>query len=764
MTASRLAGIRTGLRRTTLKYGARWLIGILLTVLACAQAKEFLPTTLIDKIDLFIYDTRMRVMPAEPDTRIVIVDIDEKSIAEIGRWPWNRDVMAQLVDKLTGKYEAAAVGFDIVFSEADTTSGFNLLESLSKRELKDLPKFGERIRQLKPELDFDGHFAKTMQARPVVLGYALSNERNAFSKGLLPDPAFTKQDLHGYALDAYSYKAYIGNLPELQRAAAGGGYFSPILDSDGVIRRVTLLSQVGDGYYESLSLATARVALGVGAVEPVFPESLLSEQDAREYGALEALILRSKPQRTVIPIERDLTALIKYRGSGGPGAGIFRYVSATDVINGRLPEQAFAQRIFLVGTTVAGLKDLRVAPVSNNYPGVEMHANVIASILDADFIQKPDFSIGIDMLQILLIGALLIFALPVMRPAYSILLTFVVVSAAAALNFWAYWSWGYVLPIATVLLLVMALFIVNIALGYLFEYRKINAMTSLFGEYVAPELVAQMAENPESYNMEGESRELTVLFVDVRGFTTISESLKPNELREFINLYLTAMSEDIRGNRGTLDKYIGDAVMAFWGAPVALPNHAELAVATALKMLVTAKRLDQEFQARNWPPLKIGIGLNTGEMRVGDMGSKIRRAYTVMGDAVNLGSRLEGITKEYGVGLVVGDVTRNAAPQFAYRELDRVRVKGKHEPVPIFHPIALDAELDPVLRAAFAKWHEALAFVRTQQWDAAENILRQLLEEYPDDGLYKLYVKRIAHYRENPPGPDWDGVTTFQTK
>jgi adenylate cyclase len=764
VTASRLAGIGSGLKRSAKKYGARWLIGFALLLVAYAQALEYLPTALIDKIDLFIYDKRMSVTPARPDTRIVIVDIDEKSIAEIGRWPWNRDVWAKLIDKLTGKYDAAAVGLDVSFPEEDTTSGYKLLETLSRRELKDLPAFAERVKQLKPELDYDAHFAKILQARPVVLGYALYNESNVTSKGLLPDPAFTVKDLKGYQLESTSYKAYIGNLPDLQQAAAAAGHFNPDQDTDGVIRKVALLTRIGDGYYESLALATARVALGVGSAEPVFPKSIVSEQAAREYGALEALMLRTKPDRTYIPVQRDLTALIKYRGRGGPDGGVFRYVSATDVLHGRLPEKDYAQRIFLVGTTVAGLKDLRVAPVSTNYPGVEMHANVIASILDGDFIQKPDFSIGIDLIQIFLVGGLLIFALPVLRPAYSILLTVVAIAAVSAANFYAYWTWGYLLPIATVLLLISTLFVLNIAWGYLFEHRKSQAIVNLFGEYVAPELVAQMAEDPERYNMEGESRELTVLFVDVRGFTTISESLKPNELREFINIYLTAMSEDIRGNRGTLDKYIGDAVMAFWGAPVALPNHAELAVGTALKMLKTAEKLNQDFQARQWPPLKIGIGLNTGEMRVGDMGSKIRRAYTVMGDAVNLGSRLEGITKEYGVGLVVGEHTRLAAPQFAYRELDRVRVKGKNEPVPIFQPVALDSELDPALREAFAQWHDALALVRAQQWDAAEQILRKLLETYPNDGTYNLYMERIEWYRENPPGADWDGVTTFKTK
>jgi adenylate cyclase len=755
--------VKAGLQRVAARYGARWMLGVALLLVAFTQIGAQ-HVALIDKIDLYIYDKRMSLMQAQPDSRIVIVDIDEKSITEIGRWPWNRDVMAKLVQKLTEKYDAAAVGFDIVFAERDTSSGYPFLESLSKKELKDFPNFSERIIKLKDDLDYDAHFAKALPGRPVVLGYTFSSESGTTSKGLLPEPAFTKDNLKGHDLDAVSERAYIGNLPEMQSAAATGGHFNPVLDTDGVIRRVRLLSEFGGGYYESLALATARIALEAGPVQPKLAKSIISEQDAREYGALEALVLKSRSGKIEIPVERGLTALIKYRGSGGPTAGTYRYVSATDVIHGRLPEQDFSQRIFLIGTTVAGLKDLRVAPVNNSYPGVEMHANVISSILDNDFIQRPDFSSGIDLLQIVLVGGLLIVALPVLRPAYSILLAIVAMTALGAFNFWGYWSQGLVLPVATALLLVSALFIVNIAWGYLFEHRKSRAIVNLFGEYVAPELVAQMAENPESYNMEGESRELTVLFVDVRGFTTISESLKPNELREFINIYLTAMSEDIRGNRGTLDKYIGDAVMAFWGAPVALPNHAELAVGTALKMLATAKRLDKEFQARGWPPLKIGIGLNTGEMRVGDMGSKIRRAYTVMGDAVNLGSRLEGITKEYGVGLVVGDVTMHAAPQFAYRELDRVRVKGKNEPVPIFHPVALDAELDPVLRAAFAKWHEALELVRTQQWDAAENILRELLEAYPDDGLYKLYMKRIAWYRDNPPGPDWDGVTTFQTK
>lgn len=255
------------------------------------------------------------------------------------------------------------------------------------------------------------------------------------------------------------------------------------------------------------------------------------------------------------------------------------------------------------------------------------------------------------------------------------------------------------------------------------------------------------------------------MFADVRDFTTISESLEPNELREFINIYLTAMSENIRdSHQGTLDKYIGDCVMAFWGAPVSFPDHATRAVASALLMQQTAAKLNLDFLARGWPPLKIGIGLNTGPVRVGDMGSKIRRAYTVMGDAVNLSSRLEGITKAYGVGIVVGEATKAAAPTYAYRELDRVRVKGKNEPVAIFEPIGLASTLTANQRAMLTQWHNALALFRSQNWDEAEKIILELQSLNPQDLLYMLYLDNITEFRKQDPGTDWDGVTTYKTK
>jgi adenylate cyclase len=750
------------MRRLLFRHGLRWALGLLIVLLAAAQTLGFMPGTLTDRIDLFFYDLRMRVEAPAPDPRIVIVDIDEKSLAEVGRWPWSRNLVAGLVDRLAGDYQARAIGFDVLFTEADTSSGYGTLEALADRELRHIGAFSEQLRLLRPALDYDAQLAKAIAGRPVVLSYYLSNRA---AKGLPPAAAFTNAELKGHALDALSWKAVEAALPALQEAAAGAGYMNTELDPDGLLRSMPLMARVGSSYYESLALATARIALGAPPPRPVFLRDDIRSDDAqRTYGVLESLRLDTRPRPVRIPVEPGIKTLIRFRGKGGPDGGAFRYVSAADVLKGRVPKEALAQRIVLVGTTAAGLSDLRATPVNNEYPGVEAHANVIASILDGEFTQRPDFAPGADLLAVLLVGLLLVFALSVLGPVLSILLSLAAALAVAGFNTWMYHYLNMVLPVATVLLMILGLFMLNIAWGYLFEYRRARAMMSLFGEYVAPELVAEMAANPRNYSMEGESRKLTVLFADVRGFTTIAESLDPNTLREYINCYLTAMSEDIRGNRGTLDKYIGDAVMAFWGAPVALPDHAARAVATALKMQATAARLNQDFRARDWPELRIGIGLNTGEMRVGDMGSKIRRAYTVMGDAVNLSSRLEGVTKIYGVGIAVGDATRLAAPAFAYRELDRVRVKGKNEAVPIFEPVGLAMEIDGDLHDTLDAWHAALAVFRAQNWDAAERLILDLRQRSPEVSLYGLYLERIAHFRVHPPGPAWDGVTIFAAK
>ncbi len=755
--------MRQALRNAFRQFGVRWALGLALTCIALLYAMGLWSSHTIERQDTIIADTRMRLETPVLDPRVVIVDIDAKSLNEVGRFPWSRNVMAQLVDRLVGHYHAAAVGFDVSFPEPDTSSGYAVLEQLAQRELKGVPGLPRELDALKPALDYDGLFAAAMRGRPVVLGYNVSHD---LAKGALPPAAFTVQDLNGRVLDAFPADGYEGNLARLQEAAAGAGIFTVSPDADGVVRSAPLLQRIKDGYYPSLSVATVAAYLHAVAIKPYYDDTVDTMSEAqRSTSSADYISLYANGRQYPIAAGDMLNTVVQFRGPGGPKGGAFRYVSAADVLKGRVPAAVLDKAIVLVGTTAPGLLDLRATPVNASYPGVEVHANVIKSILDQRFKSRPDFAFAIELLQALAVGLVLSFVLPALSPLASVLLSGLAVVAVAGFNYAMYTRLDWVIDMFVCLLLIATLFVLNLGWGYFFEFRKGRALVSRFGEYVAPELVAKMAENPEAYNMDGESRELSVMFVDVRGFTTISEGLSPKALREYINLYLTAMSEDIRSShQGTLDKYIGDAVMAFWGAPVAFPDHASRAVATSLLMQASCARLNEDFLKRGWPELKIGIGVNTGPMHVGDMGSKIRRAYTVMGDAVNLGSRLEGITKVYGVGIAVGEATRLAAPEFAYRELDLVRVKGKNAPVAIFEPLGRTADLPAAVLDELRAWDEALALVRAQRWDEAESRLRILRAAQPARGLYALYLERIALWRARPPGEGWDGVTTFDTK
>jgi adenylate cyclase len=751
------------IRQLLSRYGGRWALGLLLTLGALAYVFGLWSSHAIARQDTIVADLRMRLEPVELDPAIVIVDIDTRSLNEVGRFPWSRNVVARLVEQLTRHYEAGAVGFDVSFPEPDTSSGYAVLERLARQELKDVPGLRRELGRLEESLDYDGLLAAALRGQPVVLGFNASHDQ---AKGALPAPAFTVEDLNGRELTAYAMPGFEANIARLQEAAAGAGIFTTMPGADGLVRSSPLVWRIRDGFYPSLSVATIAAYVGASAIKPRFdkPVDELSELE-RRAGAADWLDIYFPGNRVAIPVGEALGATVQFRGSGGPAGGAFRYVSAADVLSGKAPKAVLEGAIVLVGTTAPGLQDLRATPVSAVFPGVEVHANLIKSMLDGRFKLRPWWAQAVEGIQVLVVGLVLSLALAVLPPAGAVLAALLAFAACAGFNWYAYAELDATLDLFICLLLVGALFVLNLGWGYFFEFRKGRALVSRFGEYVAPELVAKMAEDPAAYTMDGENRELSVMFVDVRGFTTISEGLNPKELREYINLYLTAMSEDIRSShQGTLDKYIGDAVMAFWGAPVAFADHASRAVATALLMQASAARLNQAFLARGWPELKIGIGVNSGPMHVGDMGSAIRRAYTVMGDAVNLAARLEGITKVYGVGIAVGEATRLAAPEFAYRELDRVRVKGKNEPVAIFEPLGRAEALDPALHAELAAWEAALALLRSRRWEAAQAAVAALHAAHPEVALYPLYLARIAHYRADPPGEDWDGVTSFDTK
>ena len=354
--------------------------------------------------------------------------------------------------------------------------------------------------------------------------------------------------------------------------------------------------------------------------------------------------------------------------------------------------------------------------------------------------------------------------LPLLNPLKATVVTAVVLAAVVVTNV-AVWEYGnLVLPLASGVLMMGLLFALNMSYGFFVESRSRRQITGLFGQYVPPELVDEMSQNPDSFSMEGESREMSVLFSDVRGFTTISEGLDPKELTRLMNEFLTPLTQVIYRHRGTIDKYMGDCIMAFWGAPMSDAQHSRNAVLAGLEMQATMQALQPQFRARGWPELNIGVGVNSGRMSVGNMGSDIRVAYTVMGDAVNLASRLEGLTKQYGVDMIVGESTRKACGDLAFRELDRVRAKGKSEPVAIFEPLGPAAALDEARHAELALWHQALKLYRAQQWDMAELQLINLQRMHPTVPLYTAFVGRIAYFRKNPPGAAWDGTWTFDTK
>ncbi len=734
----------------------RILIGIAVLGVFLGHATGLYRVGFLDQLDQIIYDKRLVLtMPGGVDERFVILDIDEKSLAtpELGRWPWGRDKTAALIAKLFDKYGVAILGFDVVNAEPDNSSGLPVLENLAEGPLKDIPAFRERLAELRPKLDHDALFAATIKGRPVVLGYYFSGVSGAHVSGVLPEPVLPSGTFVGRNISFTRWPGYGANLRPFQEAAANAGHFNTDPDADGVSRRVAMIVEYKGAYYESLSLAVVRTLLGLPKVVPGYAGARLM---ARSYQGLEWLEIGPLS----VPVDDRVTALIPFRGRQGS----YPYVSLADIWFDRVPPEKLKGRIALIGTSAPGLVDLRATPVGEVYPGVEVHANLIAGMLDQTIKARPAYVLGAEVILLLIGGVVLAVTLPFLSPLRATLLSLAALGGITALNVGVWTYAGIVLPLASSLLLTIALFALNMSYGYFVETRSKRQFTELFGQYVPPELVDQMARDPEQYTMEGRSETLTVLFADIRGFTSISETLDPKELAHFINEYLTAMSLVIRNRRGTLDKYIGDAVMAFWGAPVADPDHARQGIEAALAMQAELERLNARFVTRGWPQIQIGVGLNSGLMSVGDMGSQLRKAYTVMGDAVNLASRLEGLTKQYGVGIIVGEETRKAVGDGVFRELDLVRVKGKDKPVAIYEPVGFEGAVDKAKLEELKLWHQALRAYRVQSWDQAELALYNLGRMYPHTPLYEVYMQRVAGYRFNPPVAGWAGVTVFENK
>ena len=748
--------------KSVMKHWPRVAVTLLPLIFALLHAIGIAPMGVMQRLDDVIYDARLRATaPRTLDDRIVIIDIDEKSLAEMGRWPWGRNKLGQLVDELFNQQKVALLGFDVVFAEPDESSGLARLTELAQTQFKDQAGFAERLRQLRPELDFDGVFARALDKKAVVLGYYLSSERDARTSGTLPTPAIETQALQGRTLRATSWTGYGSNIESLANAAPVAGFFNSITDSDGVVRSLPLIAEYKGQYYESLALAMFRSLAGFPTVVPGFSqERFLS----RSYQGLDRILLKQGDKTLAIPVDERVATLVPFRGRGGVSGGSFKYVSASDVLAKRLPPGSLKDKIVLIGTTAPGLLDLRVTPVGEIYPGVETHANLISGLLDGKVLLKPDYALGYEVVTITIAGLILALGLPIVRALVAVGMSLAIVAVLVSINFWLYLSYGLVLPLASGLLMALTAFALNMSYGYFVESRSKRELANLFGTYVPPELVDEMVKDPDSYSMKASNRELTVMFCDMRGFTKMSESMQPTQLQELLNSVFSRLTGLIRSNKGTIDKYMGDCVMAFWGAPVETSEHAHLAVKSAMEMANAMRDINLEHRAKGLPEIGIGIGLNTGEMCVGDMGSNIRRSYTVIGDAVNLGSRLEGLSKTYGLDMVVSESTRKLAPEFAWQELDRVRVKGKEQAVAIFWPVAPIQRLNEDVSAELKVWAGFLKAYRSQNWDQADVHLLNLTRMNPKKYLYQLYAERVASMRLMPFDPSWDGATTFETK
>ncbi len=734
------------------------LIPVVLGVLHASGAVGF---QFLERLEHLIYDVRLRAtLPGTADDRIVIVDLDEASMQRVGQWPWGRDKMAAFSSELFKRQQIAVLGFDVVFAEADASSGLSRLRELAQGPLRDQPGFAKALAELAPALDFDARFAQALDTQNAVLGYYFTSDRDGQGRGTLPPPALTAQQMGGALLNATVWNGFGANIPLLAQAAPAAGFFNTMSDGDGVVRALPLLAEYEGAYYESLALAVYRTLLGGAQVVPAFA----LDPVPGERNLLRGIELHGHAGRRFIPVDEQLATLVPYRGPGGPAGGSFRYIPAADVLEGRLPAASLRGKVVLMGSTAPGLQDLRATPVGRVYPGVEAHANVLSGFLDGKALYRPDYAVAFDVVQIVASGLLLALVLPLLSAARALLLAAAVLLALVSTNALLYLGPGLALPLASALVVVVLATALDMAHGYLTESRTKRHLAHLFGTYVPPELVDEMLLEPERYSMQAASRELTVMFCDMRGFTAMSERMEPVQLQGLLNDIFSRLTQAIRAHRGTIDKYMGDCVMAFWGAPVPTQEHAALAVRAALDMVAAVQALNERHRAAGLPEIGIGIGLNTGTMCVGDMGSDMRRSYTVIGDAVNLGSRLEGLCKVYGVDIVASESTRQQAPDFVWQELDRVRVKGKEDAVAIFRPLGRQGQVAPGQLRWLEQWNEALARLRAQDWPACDHAAAVLRQWETGAKLLAWYEERVATLRVLPYQPDWDGATRFDTK
>ncbi len=731
--------------------GIRSFFGLLITTVAVVLVWQGLRPELSQRFELDLYDLRLQYSQLhEVDPRIVIIDIDEKSLAAEGHWPWGRERVAQLVRQLADYYEVALIGFDITFSEPDRQfTAEQVLQQFDQMPEASINR--QRLSVLLNGLTPDRELAEAIEGQPVVLGYLFDQSSKQLKIGALPAPVMLDTG-EATLTSVPGASGYVGNLAQLQAATPWAGFFdNPQVDIDGIYRRVPLLQRYEQGYYPSLSLSVFMALMGELIVQPVFEHDAtgqLSALTAVEVGAVR------------IPLNKQGSLFVPYRGP----MGSFPYISATDVLSGKADKRQLEGTLVLVGTSAAGLLDLRATPLQNRYPGVEVHANLISAMLDERFLIQPDYTDALELLQLILTGALLSLMMPRLSALWASVLALGWTGLLTGLNLYAWQHLGWVMPLGFTLQLMIILYLLEQTSGYFFETRNRHRLASQFGQYIPQEVVERLNAEGAEVELNGESRVMTVFFSDVRGFTGLSEKLTPTQLTRLMNIYLTHITDIIYAHHGTVDKYIGDAVMAFWGAPLHDPDHALRALDAALAMEKEMPKINRDLAAAGLPAVAAGMGLNTGLMNVGNMGSRYRMAYTVMGDAVNLGSRLEGLTKYYGVPLIVSSDTAEQVECYSFMVLDRVQVKGRAEPVTLYQPLGRKAELDARTVALAERFNGAMRAFQQQNWGELSRRLVSLSRDGFNPCLIELYQERLRFYSQTPPPVNWDGVFVHTSK
>ena len=703
-------------------------ISIVLVILALVVF--FMDPHFLRFMELKALDLRMVSRGQLPTTgQVIIATVDEKSLSEIGRWPWSRSMTAKLVDSLK-EYGAKAVGFDIVFAEPEQSTGPSA----------------------------DAILAKSVKsAKNVSLGYFfhtsmkdvefLTEEYINASGSLIGGSMYSMVREKGHEGDYNLITAY-APVPSIKAIAESGencGYFNAFPDPDGVIRWSPLVIKFQDNFYYSLPIALLMQYLD-------YPMIVLN---LAEFG-VDGVMLGDLR----IPTDEIGRLLINYLGP----AKTFPHYSISDIIAGRLSPELIKGKIVIVGATATGIYDLRVTPFSPVYPGVELHATVVENILQGNFLEQSAWTTFIDICGIIFFGMIIGIAIPRLKALQGILLVMVLLGGFVAGNtliFAKYNTWlNMVYPVLTM----MTIYLVITVYRYFTEEREKKKIRGAFQYYLTASVINELLKDPTKLKLGGDKKDLTVMFSDIRGFTTISEKLTPEELVHLLNEYLTAMTDIVFKYEGLLDKYIGDAIMAVFGAPVDQPDHAMRSCRTALEMMATLKGLQQKWAAEGRPFVDIGVGINSGDMVVGNMGSNMRFDYTVMGDNVNLSSRLEGINKEYGTHIVISEFTYEVVKEEVFcRELDAVRVKGKKLPVKIYELIC--ERKDAAEHEEYiGRFHAGLAHYKAARWDEGIAAFKSVLEIRPDDPPAKLYIQRCQDLKENPPEGEWDGVFTMTRK